>query len=312
LQARRSVTRDQFLTDLEVSPATFKRDLQYMRDRLQVPIVWDRDAGGYRLSEDAHGGSNYQLPGLWFSAEEVHALLTMEQLLERLQPGLLGPQMRPLKGRIRKILDGDGEFPAGELNRRIRVLQMGVRSIDLEHFQGIASALLSRRRLNIEHFRRQSGDTQGREVSPQRLVYYRDNWYLDAWCHLRKALRTFSVDAIERVTVLGQRARTIKDETLDDTLGAGFGIFSGQATSTAVLRFDRVRARWVSREVWHPEQNGSWELDGAYVLEVPYSDPRELIMDILKYGADVEVMAPAELRELVRERLSNALSSYEH
>ncbi len=187
---------------------------------------------------------------------------------------------------------------------------MGVRSIDLDHFQAIATGLLSRRRLRIEHFRRQAGDTQARDVSPQRLVYYRDNWYLDAWCHMRNALRTFSVDAIETVSVLGSRARTIKDETLDSTLGSGFGIFSGRATQTAVLRFNPVRARWVSRETWHPDQNASWELDGAFVLEVPYSDARELAMDILKYGADVEVMAPPELRKLIRDRLASALETY--
>ena len=62
-----------------------------------------------------------------------------------------------------------------------------------------------------------------------------------------------------------------------------------------------MRARWVAREIWHPEQDGQFELDGAYVLKVPYSDSRELVMDILKYGADVEVLAPAVLREQVRE-----------
>ena len=309
LTQRKSVSRDSFIDELEVSHATFKRDLEYLRDRMQMPIVWDRELGGYRLDQEAATAHLFQLPGLWFSSEEIHALLTMEHLLERLQPGLLGPQLRPLRNLIRKTL-ASGDFSADEVSRRIRILQIGVRPVQPEMFQAISSALLSRRRLRIAHYRRSRDETLMREISPQRLVYYRDNWYLDAWCHLRRALRTFSVDVINEAIVLSKRAREIKDETLDETLGAGFGIFSGKKTQTAVLRFSPMRARWVSREKWHNAQDGHYELDGAYLLKVPYSDPRELVMDILKYGADVEVLAPAALRDRVREQLTEAAALY--
>ncbi len=309
LKQRRIVSRDTFVDELEVSRATFKRDLEYLRDRMQMPIVWNRELGGYELDDSAETAHLFQLPGLWFSSEEIHALLTMEHLLEKLQPGLLGPQLRPLRQLIRKTLES-GDFTAGEVNRRIRILQIGVRLVEGATFQAISSALLSRRRLSIRHYRRARDESLDREISPQRLVYYRDNWYLDAWCHLRKGLRTFSVDVINDASVLSKRAREITDKTLDETLGAGFGIFSGKKTQSAVMRFSPVRARWVSREIWHSAQDGHFELDGAYLLKVPYSDPRELVMDILKYGADVEVLAPASLRKLVSEQLDNASALY--
>ena len=238
LTQRKVVPRDDFIEELEVSRATFKRDLEYLRDRMQMPIIWDRDMGGYRLDQSATTAHLYQLPGLWFSSEEVHALLTMEHLLERLQPGLLGPQLRPLRNLIRKTLES-GDFTADEVNRRIRILQIGVRPVESETFQALSSALLSRRRLQIDHYRRARDETLTREISPQRLVYYRDNWYLDAWCHLRQGLRTFSVDAIQGATVLSKRAREIKDKTLDETLGAGFGIFSGKRHRRRCSAFHR-------------------------------------------------------------------------
>ncbi|MCZ6517470.1 MAG: WYL domain-containing protein [Gammaproteobacteria bacterium] len=309
LTERRVVPRDVFLENLSVSRATFKRDLEYLRDRMRMPIVWDRAQGGYRIDETDPDAHTHQLPGLWFSAEEIHALLTMEHLLEGLQPGMLTNLVRPLVVRIRQIL-GTGDYTSAEVSRRIKIIQIGVRPVEHTHFQAISSALLSRHRLRITHHGRQSGESLTREVSPQRLVYYRDNWYLDAWCHLRKALRTFSLDGVESATVLGKRARDIKEQTLDETLGAGFGIFSGHATQTAILRFDPIRARWVSKETWHSQQEGGFELDGAYVLKVPYSDPRELVMDILKYGEDVEVLAPAELRQMVRKQLTGAKRLY--
>jgi predicted DNA-binding transcriptional regulator YafY len=309
LTQRKYVPRDALIDELGVSRATFKRDLAYLRDRMQVPIEWDRDRKGYYVEEGGGASQAFQLPGLWFSSGEIHALLTMEQLLERLQPGLLAQQIRPLRERIRKIL-GTGDYAADEVSHRIRILQMGARAVEPEFFQAVASALLSRHRLKIRHFRRSTGEAMDREVSPQRLVHYRDNWYLDAWCHTRRALRTFAVDAILEARALTRAAREMPDEALDAMLAPGYGIFAGAAVETAVLRFEPVRARWVSRETWHPQQEGHFELDGAWVLRVPFSDSRELVMDILKYGADVEVLAPASLRLAVSEATAAAAGRY--
>jgi len=309
LQGRTAVPRQAFLDELEISPATFKRDLEYMRERMGAPIVWDRGAGGYCFDAGDPATATWELPGLWFSEEELRALLTVEHLLETVQPGLLGPQIEPLREKIRHML-GHGDHSADEVIRRIRVLPMASRRVDAERFGTIARGLLSRRRLRLSHFRRQSGETLERVVSPQRLVHYRDNWYLDAWCHLRDDLRVFSVDAVTGVALTDQEARSVSDALLDQELAAGYGIFAGSRTQTAVLRFEPTRARWVSRETWHPEQKGRLEPDGCWVLEVPYSDPRELVMDILKYGADVEVLGPEDLRRQVAAQIRDAAGIY--
>lgn len=310
LKERRVVSRDAFLEALEVSRATFKRDLEYLRDRMDAPILWDPEAGGYRLAGEDGGPQNYELPGLWLNAGEIYALLAMEQLLEGLQPGLLGPHVRPLRDRIRRLIEV-GEHSAEEVGERIRVLEVGNRPVEPECFQVLASAVLSRKRLRIRHYSRVRDETTERTLSPQRLVHYRDNWYLDAWCHERQALRTFSADAIVDAELLERSAREISTARLDRHLGSGFGIFSGARTETAVLQFTADRARWVARESWHPEQEGQFQLDGSYLLKVPYSDPRELVMDILKYGPDVEVLAPDSLTQLVSERLAEARARYD-
>ena len=310
LQRGRAVPKRTFLDELEISNATFKRDLEYMRERMDAPIVWDREAGGYRFDQNDPAASEWELPGVWFSEQELRALLTVEHLLESVHPGLLGPQIGPLREKIRQIL-GHGDHSAEEVIRRIRILPMASRRMNQRRFQVIAQALLSRRRLKLLHYRRQSGETLERIVSPQRLAHYRDNWYLDAWCHLRDALRVFAVDAVAAAEITEQRAKAVSDRILDRELAAGYGIFAGRETRTAVLRFRPARSRWVSREIWHPEQLGRFEADGSWILEVPYSDPRELVMDILKYGEDVEVLRPARLRKLVADHLDRAARIYQ-
>jgi predicted DNA-binding transcriptional regulator YafY len=289
--------------------ATFKRDLEYLRDRLHAPIVWDREFGAYRLDTDAKEQGSFQLPGLWFNESEIRALLVMEHLLETLQPGLLKSHIGPLKQQIRTLLER-GDHSVEEIMDRIRVLPMAARDIQAEKFERIASALLARNRLRITHYSRAHDATTEREISPQRLVHYRDNWYLDAWCHWRKALRTFAVDAVLHVVGMQEKAKAVPSSSLDRELGAGYGIFAGSDIQTAVLRFAPTRARWVAHEHWHSEQRGQFDFDGSYLMEIPYSDPRELIMDILRYGSDVEVVRPEPLRRQVKTELQQSLERY--
>ncbi len=102
----------------------------------------------------------------------------------------------------------------------------------------------------------------------------------------------------------------VADHDLESHFTSSYGIFAGAPTGTAVLRFDPRRARWVAKERWHAAQEGGYLTDGSYELRVPYSNPLELIMDVLKYGPDVEVMAPAELRLAVAQRLRAAVERY--
>ncbi len=308
LTSRGVVSFQTLLERLEVSRATLKRDLEYLRNRLHAPIVWDREAGGYRYERGNGNAAQYKLPGLWFSAEEIHALLTMQHLLANLDAGgLLGPHIQPLMARLTALL-GSGQHPAEEVRRRVKLIPIAARRLPLDHFAAIGSALLRRKRLFITYYAKGRDETTEREVSPQRLVHYRENWYLDAWCHLRRGLRSFAVDGVRRAEILERPAREVPEARLDAVLGAGYGIFSGRKVSWARLRFSPERARWVALEQWHPKQRGRLLKDGRYVLEVPYSDMRELVMDILRHVPEVEVLAPPALRQGVRERLRAGLA----
>jgi predicted DNA-binding transcriptional regulator YafY len=309
LRNRKLVRTQEFLDELEVSKATFKRDLEYLRDRMRAPIVYDRDEEAYRFDSGVADRELWELPGLWFTAAELQALLTMDRLLGNLEPGVLGELVGPLRQRLKDLLES-GHHTAEDIAQRIRILAVGSRQVEPAHFRALSTALLSRRRLRIRHQRRQTGEILEREISPQRLVHYRDNWYLDAWCHKRRALRTFGVDAIESAVVTDMAAKEVAEETLDRHFASGYGIFAGGETQDAVLLFGAERARWVAREIWHPQQDGKLQLDGTYLLRFPYAQEPELVMDILKYGPDVQVLAPASLREAVASQLRAAAALY--
>jgi predicted DNA-binding transcriptional regulator YafY len=126
---------------------------------------------------------------------------------------------------------------------------------------------------------------------------------------LRGGLRSFAVDGVRHAEVLDAAAREVPEKSLDAMLGAGYGIFSGRKLNWAKLRFSPERARWVALEQWHPKQRGKLLKDGSYVLEMPYADERELIMDILRHVPEVEVLEPVALREKVIEKLRAGLAA---
>lgn len=308
LSERKVVSRLDLIDQLGVSWATLKRDLAYLKDRFNAPIIFDRDAGGYRF--DAPGvGPKYELPGLWFNADEAYALLAMHQMLSELEPGLLTPHVAPLLSRLESIVGGDGsEFI--DVSKKIRLARTGARRKNPEHFGVITKAILERKKIHIRHFNRPRNEYTERELSPLRMVFYRSNWYLECWCHSRKALRRFSLDAIDCVKMLGSVAKNVSAKEIEEAFGGSYGIYGGKPTHLAVLRFSIHASRWVSNEEWHPDQIGEFDTDGHFILKVPYADPTELIMDILRQGQHVEVLEPAELRAEIHKEARLILATY--
>jgi predicted DNA-binding transcriptional regulator YafY len=313
IRSRGVVSFDDLQAELEVSRATLHRDLQYLRDRMDAPIVHDRDADGYRLQADLldRGRPSHQLPGVWFSEPEIHALLTMHQLIRGLdEGGVLARHLQPLLDKLQGML-GASEDEARELARRVRIAGTARRPVASRWFERVGDALRRRRRLRLQYLTRRRNERGEREVSPQRLVHYRHTWYLDAWCHRSEALRRFALDAIEQAVVLDTAARELPLDDVAVALDRGYGIFGGGRVQWATLRFSAESAAWVSREEWHPDQQSRWCDDGRYELRLPFVDGTELAMDVLRHGEHVVVLAPASLRTEVRRRLAAALAAYD-
>jgi predicted DNA-binding transcriptional regulator YafY len=302
------ISRDELRERLDrCSEPTVYRLIRFMKDVLGAPIEWEEGAGGYRYRRNP-GGEPYELPGLWFNAKELQALVVFERLFESLEPGLLAEHLAPFSRRIDELLQHK-RLGLGEAARRIRVLGMASRPVG-KWFDVLAATTLQRRKVRMTYHGRGRDRTSERVVSPQRLVHYRDNWFMDAYCHLREGLRTFSIDRVRDAQELAEVARTVPDAELDEHLASSYGIFAGRANKSAVLRFSAERARWVADERWHPSQVGQYLTDGRYELRIPYRDERELVMDILRHGPEVEVLAPPALREAVVTGLRAALGRY--
>jgi predicted DNA-binding transcriptional regulator YafY len=315
IRSRGHVSFATLLEELEVSRATLKRDLEYLRSRLGAPIEYDRDLNAYRFAAGTPGRPTerrQELPGVWFSESELYSLLTAQQLFDSLDSeGLLSRHLQPLLDRIHQMLGrGEGAEAAQRVVERVKVITALRRPVPTRFFEAVSTALMQRRRLHLRYLTRGRREVSERDVSPQRLVHYRNTWYLDGWCHRVEALRRFALDAIEQAQLLDHAAKELPLATVQAQMDAGYGIYAGGRRHWATLRFDAQAAQWASREEWHPLQKGRWRDDGSWELRVPYADATELVMDILRQGDEVRVVSPAPLVQAVRERLARALALY--
>lgn len=306
-RSRYSVPLEKILAELDCSKATFYRIRDFMQSRLGAPVDYDRAHGGYRYIETGDGP--YELPGCWFTKDEIEALLLLDGAIENIHEGYFTELLRPVRKRFEPLVKAQSTS-IEKLRERIRIIPMTGRACNRDIFRTVASAIVVRRRITVTHHSLDSDKTLQRDLSPQALVRYRDNWYVDAWCHLRDGLRTFALSRIGKAGYAQGNYRVVPKKILEKFFAASYGIFTGPADKQAVIDFTGAAAREVSCENWHPQQKGEWLSATTYRLTIPYGHHRELVMDILRWGELAEVIEPPDLREIVGTTIEKMREKY--
>lgn len=288
----------------DCSMKTLRRDLKYVYYEQNAPWFVSNN----KVYQDTTRQEAIELQSFWFGREELESLFALNQIIEELSPGGLKNQLLPFKKRLDELLTTQGN--SHPLSHKIKLLEMAGRQVDDGVFQTVIQALAENKRLHIRFWNRYIDETRERVISPQKLVRYRDNWLLDAYCHWRKALRSFSLETIQSIELTTQVSTHISSDKLDEHFQSSYGIYAGKADKKAVLKFSPYLSRWVQSENWHPNQVGQWDLDGSYQLTLPYENDTELVQEILKYGEHLEVLEPQELRDKIQQKLKNALHVY--
>lgn len=281
--------------DLEMrwscSAATVRRVVQEAKDEFGLPVYYDASRGVYRCDPD----KAVELPGLWFDDAELAALSGLTHWLDAQGSGVLRDLLDPLRDRMESMLRDRG-IGMDAWRERIRFLPMAARPVPSGLLLPISKAVLDRTRLSFHYKGAHDGRYTEREVSPQSLVRYRDNWLLDAFCHTHNGLRSFVLSRMKEARALSQAALEIPRVELDRHFAESYGIFGGRARYRASLVFEGLASRLVEGERWHPKQKSQTLSDGRTRLEFPCGDLRELVRDLMRYADEVTVEGPERLR----------------
>lgn len=294
---------------LDCTEVTFDRLVRKLRgEPYEAPLIYSRKYGGYKY--DTKNGETFELPGMWFKTEELEALICIESIISGIQKGFLGKTFAAFRKRLERLLDSH-DIELAEWDKRFKVIPIAYRKTDNDMFRQIADAVLNRKKIKISYHKPNEKYPQEREISPQAIIRYKDNWYVDSWCHKSNGLRSFTLNRICKIEILDERAVDINGSDLEKFFSKAYGIFNGPAENIAEILFTGIAAQMVSEEIWHSDQIGMWKNKESYLLKIPYGNSKELVMDILRWGENAEVLNPPELRLKITSIIDKMRKKYE-
>ena len=311
------VTFEELQRATGAAPATVKRDIRYMREELKAPITFSRLRGGYLFAKnraEAKREDFYDRRSMWFTPDELYCMVkTLDDFsdLEKNRKGYLVKDLRQMAARIRTSMFQD-QADADELLKRVVIHEQKRKPIVSDTFEVIGQALVHRQRVRIVYYSDNKKEETRRVVSPMRLNYYRNRWYLDAWCHEKGALRSFNIENIRCADIMQMSAKVVPMKTVQAELDRFYGLYRSGDLTWARIRFAGIASKIASQVVWHPDQMELWLKDDLYELTIPYSgNSPELVGDILRYGPAAKVVEPESLKNEVREALAASLKNYD-
>lgn len=289
--------------ELEVSSKSIQRDLEFMRDRLNLPLEYDGSRFGYYYTEPVSS-----FPTLQITEGELVALLIAEKALEQYR----GTNFeKPLVSALKKMaaqLPDTVSFNIAEWDQTISFRTSAEPLLNLEIFDALAKATAARKQLRFNY--RKPGQTkpEARLVDPYHLANINGEWFLFAFDHARKDIRTFVPARISGVEPTGKSFARPAKFSLEKRLHDSFGVVSGEGEFNVVIRFDEFAAGYIREKRWHPSQQLRELKGGGAELRMKLSSLAEVQRWVLSWGGHAKVISPKELAVSVHEAARHILS----
>jgi proteasome accessory factor B len=288
--------------ELEVSTKSIHRDLEFMRDRLDLPIEYDSHRVGYHYTEEVNA-----FPTMQITEGELFALIVAEKALQQYRGTSFE---KPLLSAIKKMeqaLPDTISLNLAEVEQTISFRTRAEQILDLEIFDALAKATAHRRQLELTYRKPGSKQTETRLVDPYHLANINGEWYLFAYDHARKDIRTFVPARIQSVKPTGKTFARPEKFSLDKRLRDSFGVHSGEGDHDVVIRFNAHAADYIREKKWHESQQLRELKNGGVELRLKLSSLVEIERWVLSWGGDAVVVKPRELAEAVRNSAKKIL-----
>ncbi len=282
--------------ELEVSTKSIHRDLEFMRDRLELPLEYDGQRYGYYYTQEVSS-----FPTLQITEGELFALLVAEKALQQYRGTNFEKPLISAFKKMASALPDTISLSLADWEQTISFRTSAEPILNLEIFDTLAKATAQRRQLELTYRKPGRQQTEQRVVNPYHLANINGEWFLFAYDHLRKDIRTFVPARIKAVRVTGQTFVRPQKFSLEKTLRASFGVHSGQGVYEVVVQFDEFAADYIREKRWHPSQALRELANGGVELRLQLSSLGEIERWILGWGAHAVVMAPPELVASVRQ-----------
>ncbi len=281
--------------DLEVGVRSIGRDIEFMRDRMSLPIVYDDVRHGF-----FYDGEVTAFPSLTISEGELFALAVAEKALQQYRGTSFEKPLMSALQKVSESLPDSISLHLSEWNESISFRTSAEAVLNLGTFDKLAQATSRREQLEIAYRKPGAKAPEKRIVDPYHLANVNGEWFLFAYDHMRKAIRTFVPARIISIKKTGKTFEKDPNFSIREELGSSFGVYSGKGKHKVLIRFSARVADYIREKKWHPSQKLHQLRNGELELQMTLSSLVEVGRWILQWGGDARVLAPRELRESIR------------
>lgn len=289
----------------EMSAKTAQRDIEFMRDRLNCPLLYDTARKGYHYEKNISYLPEYTK----LSSSELSSLMIARKMLGAMSEGLIAGEVNAAVGKITSILEKHTTVPEA-LEGLISFHIIEYSPVKEETFRVVLQACARKEALIFRYRSPAREEDTERTVEPYHLFNYMGTWHVVGYCRLRKGIRDFKLNRISGPKFSGQTFATPPDFTPESYFRSSFGLYKAARTRTVRLRFTPETAKWIDDLIWHKDQKKKFLDDGSLELSLPVADLSEIRREIMKFGSGVEVLEPEDLRQSVISEAENILKQY--
>ena len=294
----------QLATELEVSTKSIHRDVEFMRDRLGLPVEYESRRYGYHYTQEVSS-----FPTVQISEGELFAMLVAEKALQQYRGTSFE---RPLMSAFAKLAAGLPDSVSIHLSDWEQTVSFRTSAqpvVNLENFDLLAKAAAERQQLELTYRKPGQQKTESRVVDPYHLANINGEWFLFAYDHLRNDIRTFAPSRVHSVKLTGKQFTRPEKFSLEKRLRDSFGVHSGQGEFKVVIRFDEFAADYIREKRWHASQQLKELPKGGLELHLKLSSLGEVERWALGWGSHAQVLQPPELVTSIRRAAQSILKN---
>jgi len=305
IQARKYPTAATLAREMEMSTKSIHRDLEFMRDRLGLPLEWNGSRQGYHYTEDVNA-----FPTLSITEGELVALVVAEKALQQYRGTSFEQPLLSAVKKMEQSLPNTISLSLSDIDQTISFRTRAEPILDLEIFDTLAKATAARRQLELTYRKPAHKETEQRVIDPYHLANINGEWFLFAYDHLRKDIRTFVPARIKQIKQTGKTFSRPQKFSLEKRLRDSFGVQSGKGEYDVVIRFNEHAADYIREKKWHDSQQLRELKNGGVELRLKLSSLAEVERWVLSWSGNAIVVRPRELADSVRQAARKILRAH--
>jgi predicted DNA-binding transcriptional regulator YafY len=286
----------------EISKRQAAREIENMRLFFNAPVEYSNEEMGYYYSDDS-----FEFPSSMISEEEIISLLIAKRLSVTIPDEKRKHQLQVFFDNLSNYFDLD----IAELEKKISLKNIHYHRVGQDIFDSVLQSLKRNRKLKITYHSIFSKEISERIINPLHLILYMGNWHIIAYCEMKEGIRDFALSRIKKIEILEDANReNLKSLDIKENIAGSFGIFFQGDRKKVVLKFNERVADYVREQIWFPFQTIEEAPAGGLLLTFYVTDYREIVREVLSFGADVEVLEPSLLREIIKEHILKLSAVY--